>query len=57
MEGIVLALFICLLLVVITKYPSVPAIPFYILAVVLLGKPGSDWSLQMRSVTFSQAWD
>jgi len=40
MEGIVLALFICLLLVVITKYLSVPAIPFYILAGVLLGKAG-----------------
>ncbi len=40
MEGIVLALFICLLLVLITKYLSVPAIPFYILAGVLLGKAG-----------------
>jgi CPA2 family monovalent cation:H+ antiporter-2 len=40
MEGIVLALFICLLLVLITKYLSVPAIPFYILAGVLLGKSG-----------------
>ena len=40
MEGIVLALFVCLLLVLITKYLSVPAIPFYILAGVLLGKTG-----------------
>jgi len=40
MEGIVLALFVCLLLVLITKYLSVPAIPFYILAGVLLGKAG-----------------
>jgi CPA2 family monovalent cation:H+ antiporter-2 len=40
MEGIVLALFICLILVLITKYLSVPAIPFYILAGVLLGKAG-----------------
>jgi monovalent cation:H+ antiporter-2, CPA2 family len=40
MEGIVLALFICLLLVLITKYLSVPAIPFYILAGVLLGSAG-----------------
>ena len=40
MEGIVLALFVCLLLVLITKYLSVPAIPFYILAGVLLGKYG-----------------
>ena len=40
MEGIVLALFVCLILVLITKYLSVPAIPFYILAGVLLGKAG-----------------
>jgi CPA2 family monovalent cation:H+ antiporter-2 len=40
MEGIVLALFVCLLLVLITKYLSVPAIPFYILAGVLLGSAG-----------------
>jgi monovalent cation:H+ antiporter-2, CPA2 family len=40
MEGIVLALFLCLLLALITKYLSVPAIPFYILAGVLLGKAG-----------------
>jgi monovalent cation:H+ antiporter-2, CPA2 family len=40
MEGIVLALFVCLLLVLITKYLSVPAIPFYIIAGVLLGKSG-----------------
>jgi CPA2 family monovalent cation:H+ antiporter-2 len=42
MEGIVLALFLCLLLALITKYLSVPAIPFYILAGVLLGKAGLD---------------
>jgi CPA2 family monovalent cation:H+ antiporter-2 len=40
MEGIVLALFICLILALISKYLSVPAIPFYILAGVLLGKAG-----------------
>jgi K+:H+ antiporter subunit KhtU len=40
MEGIVLALFLCLILAVISKYLSVPAIPFYILAGVLLGKAG-----------------
>lgn len=40
MEGIVLALFVCLLLALITKYLSVPAIPFYILAGVLLGNAG-----------------
>jgi len=40
MEGIVLALFICLVLALVTKYLSVPAIPFYILAGLLLGKSG-----------------
>ena len=40
MEGIVLALFLCLLLALITKYLSVPAIPFYILAGIVLGKAG-----------------
>jgi len=40
MEGIVLALFICLVLALITKYLSVPAIPFYILAGMILGKAG-----------------
>ncbi len=40
MEGIVLALFICLVLALVTKYLSVPAIPFYILAGLLLGKAG-----------------
>jgi len=40
MEGIVLALFICLLLALVTKYLSVPPIPFYIMAGVVLGKSG-----------------
>ena len=40
MEGIVLALFLCLILALITKYLSVPAIPFYILGGVVLGKAG-----------------
>src|SRR5271157_4460790 len=40
MEGLVIALFLCLILALITKYLSVPAIPFYILAGVLLGKAG-----------------
>jgi CPA2 family monovalent cation:H+ antiporter-2 len=40
MEGLVLALFVCLILALITKYLSVPAIPFYILAGVLLGQAG-----------------
>jgi monovalent cation:H+ antiporter-2, CPA2 family len=40
MEGIILALFFCLILALITKYLSVPAIPFYILAGVVLGNAG-----------------
>ena len=40
MEGFVIALFVCLVLALITKYLSVPAIPFYILAGVILGKAG-----------------
>ena len=32
MEGLVIALFLCLFLALVTKYLSVPAIPFYILA-------------------------
>jgi CPA2 family monovalent cation:H+ antiporter-2 len=40
MESIVLALFVCLVLAIITKYLSIPPIPFYILGGVLLGKSG-----------------
>jgi CPA2 family monovalent cation:H+ antiporter-2 len=40
MEGIVLALFVCVVLALISKYLSIPAIPFYILAGVILGKAG-----------------
>ena len=40
MEGFVIALFVCLVLALISKYLSVPAIPFYILAGVILGKAG-----------------
>nr|WP_319376982.1 cation:proton antiporter [uncultured Methanoregula sp.] len=40
MEGIVLALFLCLILALVTKYLSLPAIPFYILAGVIVGKAG-----------------
>ena len=38
MEGIVLALFVCLILALVTKYLSVPPIPFYIMAGVLLAE-------------------
>ncbi|MFA6361975.1 cation:proton antiporter [Methanoregula sp.] len=40
MEGIILALFVCLVLALVSKYLSLPAIPFYIIAGVVLGKAG-----------------
>ncbi|MFA4826325.1 MAG: cation:proton antiporter [Methanoregula sp.] len=40
MESLIVALFVCLVLALVTKYLSIPAIPFYILAGVLLGKAG-----------------
>ena len=40
MESLIVALFVCVVLAIITKYLSIPAIPFYILAGVLLGKAG-----------------
>lgn len=40
MEGIVLALFVCVVLAIITKYLSIPPIPFYIIAGILLGQSG-----------------
>jgi len=40
MEGIVLALFVCLILALITKRLSLPSIPFYIIAGLLLGESG-----------------
>src|SRR5512133_1408605 len=40
MEGFIIALFVCLVLALISKYLSIPAIPFYILAGVALGKAG-----------------
>jgi len=40
MEGFIIALFICLILALISKYLAIPAIPFYIIAGVILGKAG-----------------
>ena len=40
MESLVLALFVCMVLALVTKYLSIPAIPFYIIAGVLLGQAG-----------------
>jgi len=40
MESFIIALFVCMVLALISKYLSIPAIPFYILAGVILGKAG-----------------
>jgi len=40
MEGIVLALFVCLLLALVTKRYALPPIPFYIIGGILLGQSG-----------------
>jgi CPA2 family monovalent cation:H+ antiporter-2 len=42
MQGIVLALFVCMLLALVTNRFSLPTIPFYILAGLVLGKSGLD---------------
>jgi CPA2 family monovalent cation:H+ antiporter-2 len=40
MEGFIIALFVCLVLALISKYLSIPAIPAYILGGIILGKAG-----------------
>jgi CPA2 family monovalent cation:H+ antiporter-2 len=40
MEGLIIALFVCLVLLIITKYLSAPVIPFYIIAGIILGTSG-----------------
>lgn len=40
MEGLIIALFVCLVLLIITKYLSWPVIPFYIIAGIALGASG-----------------
>jgi CPA2 family monovalent cation:H+ antiporter-2 len=40
MEGLIIALFVCLVLLIITKYLSWPVIPFYIIAGIGLGVSG-----------------
>jgi CPA2 family monovalent cation:H+ antiporter-2 len=42
MEGIVLALLVCLILALVTKRYALPTIPFYIIAGLILGKTGLD---------------
>ena len=40
MEGIILALFVCLVLALVSSYLTLPAIPFYIIAGVIMGHAG-----------------
>ncbi len=40
MEGIIIALLVCLVLALVSKYLTIPAIPFYIIAGVVLGQAG-----------------
>jgi len=40
MEGFIIALFVCVVLALISKYLSIPAIPVYILGGIILGKAG-----------------
>ncbi|MEN6610672.1 MAG: cation:proton antiporter [Methanoregulaceae archaeon] len=40
MEGIAIALLVCLILAIVTRYLSIPPTPFYILAGLLIGKAG-----------------
>jgi monovalent cation:H+ antiporter-2, CPA2 family len=39
-QGLIIALFVCLLLALVSKYLTIPAIPFYIIAGVVMGKAG-----------------
>jgi CPA2 family monovalent cation:H+ antiporter-2 len=39
-QGLISALFVCLLLALVSKYLTIPAIPFYIIAGVVMGKAG-----------------
>jgi len=40
MEGLVIALFVCLVLALVSKYLAIPPIPFYIIAGIVIGKAG-----------------
>jgi CPA2 family monovalent cation:H+ antiporter-2 len=40
MEGVAIALLVCLILALVTKYLSIPPTPFYIIAGMLIGKSG-----------------
>ena len=52
MEGLIIALFACLVLLIITKYLSWPVIPFYIIAGIILGASGLNIVQVSESSTF-----
>jgi len=52
MEGLIIALFVCLVLLIITKYLSWPVIPFYIIAGIALGASGLNLVQVSESSTF-----
>ena len=52
MEGLIIALFVCLVLLIITKYLSWPVIPFYIIAGIALGDSGLNLVQVSESSTF-----
>jgi len=56
MEGIIIALFVCLVLALVAKYLTIPAIPFYIIAGVVLGHAASGSSRPTRSAVSSPTW-
>ena len=56
MEGFVIALFVCMVLALVSKYLRIPAIPFYILAGLSWERPGSGLCIQMRSASSFPRW-
>jgi monovalent cation:H+ antiporter-2, CPA2 family len=52
MEGLIIALFVCLVLLIITKYLSWPVIPFYIIAGIALGASGLNIVQVSEASTF-----
>jgi CPA2 family monovalent cation:H+ antiporter-2 len=52
MEGLIIALFVCLVLLIITKCLSWPVIPFYIIAGIALGDSGLNLVQVSESSTF-----
>ncbi|MEI8330542.1 MAG: hypothetical protein WCF90_02645 [Methanomicrobiales archaeon] len=56
MESLIVALFVCLIYALVTKYLSIPATSFYILAGVLLGKAGGGLLTNSDVCHFFRDW-